>query len=557
MKALFRAVGLFSLLVFVACHGPQREARHLMVRAEQLLDTMPDSTFCLIDSVLRMDAYLSERSRMEMALLQGEALFRHVSLDDEDIDSVLGRFSPSPELERAAAYFAEKKDYAQASHAALYSGYVQQYFHDKTTAMQSYKEAEQYGTLAEEDLVVAKARCKMGKMMYGEYLHEEALSLFKQAESGLVDRDEDLSLLKNMMAVTYINLQQFDSAEICLKQSCDIAKQSQCGKAKMKALNNYAVLHRLQGNYSQALECLRQQGMSSDSASVFLSCLNIGKVFAVSGEVDSASYYFHRLDDLLPLVDINMETKSSAYLAMAYFSESQGDLQKALQYHKKQELLLGDLFDKSKERTALGVQRKYNFEALQNVMTQKIIRRHRIIIAVSLLAVLGFAALALVQIHLAKARKEEADAKTNLFHFMQQNRELCEMNEQKDKAMVDYAERFSESLKKEALTMCKLDIYLENRGDVACLKALEEAVFGHEDHWEALMAVFDTLYPGVRENLALQYPELTEMEQKIFILSYFNASREDEALMFGKSVHLVDKWRSGIKKKTQERVRNV
>lgn len=522
MKPLHRIIVGLSLLAFLAsCHGPQRESR-----------------------------------RMEMALLQGEALFRDVSLDDDEIDSVLGRFSPSPELERAASYFAKKKAYAKAAHAALYSGYVQQYYQDPASAMQSFKEAEQYGDLAGEDLVVAKARCKMGKMLYGEYRHEEALSLFKQAESGLAECDEDLSLLKNMMAVTYINLQQFDSAEICLKQSCDIAEQSRCEKAKMKALNNYAVLHRLQGNYSQALECLRQQGMSSDSASVFLFCLNIGKVFAASGEVDSALYYFQRLDDLLPLVDINMETKFAAYQAMAYFSESQGDLQNALQYHKKQELLLGDLFDKSKERTALGVQRKYNYEALQNVMTQKIIRRHRIIIAISLIAVLGFAALAFVQIRLAKAKKEEADAKTNLFHFMQQNRELYEMNEQKDKAMVDYAERFSESLKKEALTMRKLDIFIENRGDLACLKALEEAVFGHEDHWEALMAVFDTLYPGVRANLALQYPDLTEMEQKIFILSYFNVSREDEALMFGKSVHMVDKWRSGIRKKTQEQVRN-
>ena len=206
MKALFRIIGMtfLSLLLFGACRGPHREARRLLVRAERLVDSQPDSAFCLIDSVLRMDVFFRERSRMDMALLQGEALFRHVSLDDEDIDSVLSRFSPSPELEHAAAYYAKKKDYAEASHAALYSGYVQQYYHDQTTATQSYKEAEQFGTLAGERLVVTKARCKMGKLLFEEYRYDEALLLFKTAEHGFEDCDEALSLIKNMMVTDYI-----------------------------------------------------------------------------------------------------------------------------------------------------------------------------------------------------------------------------------------------------------------------------------------------------------------------------------------------------------------
>ena len=59
------------------------------------------------------------------------------------------------------------------------------------------------------------------------------------------------------------------------------------------------------------------------------------------------------------------------------------------------------------------------------------------------------------------------------------------------------------------------------------------------------------IFDRIRENLKLQHPELTEMEQKDFILSYFNVSREDEALMFNKSVHMVDKWRNSVRKKMQ------
>ena len=66
------------------------------------------------------------------------------------------------------------------------------------------------------------------------------------------------------------------------------------------------------------------------------------------------------------------------------------------------------------------------------------------------------------------------------------------------------------------------------------------------------MAVFDTLYPDVRINLKRQHPELTEMEQKDFILSYFNVSRDEEARLFQKSVHYVDKLRYTVRQKMKQ-----
>ena len=60
-------------VMLCACDATTREARRMVKRAELLADTLPDSTVRLIDSVLRMPASLSERERMDMALLQAEA----------------------------------------------------------------------------------------------------------------------------------------------------------------------------------------------------------------------------------------------------------------------------------------------------------------------------------------------------------------------------------------------------------------------------------------------------------------------------------------------------
>ena len=99
-------IGFLLLLALSACHSPQREARHMVARAERLFDTLPDSTASLIDSVLRMPVYFNEKRRMDMALLQAEALMGDRGqeipplMDDEFFDDK-PFFSTSPELERA------------------------------------------------------------------------------------------------------------------------------------------------------------------------------------------------------------------------------------------------------------------------------------------------------------------------------------------------------------------------------------------------------------------------------------------------------------------------
>jgi len=107
----------------------------MVKRAELLADTLPDSTVRLVDSVLRMPVNFRKRERMDVALLQAEALFgdrgQEISpvMDDDFFDD-RGNVSTSPELERAAAYYARKEDYGKAAHAALYSGFVQQHYDD-------------------------------------------------------------------------------------------------------------------------------------------------------------------------------------------------------------------------------------------------------------------------------------------------------------------------------------------------------------------------------------------------------------------------------------------
>ena len=577
-------IGIMVLLAFAACDTTTREARRMVKRAERLADTLPDSTARLIDSVLRMPANFSERERMDMALLQAEALFGCDTLTplmDDDFFDDHATLSTSPELERAAAYYAGKKQYAKAAHAALYSGFVQQHYNEKEAAMRSFKEAEQYGKLAVDSLTVAQAEYWMGKMLYDDYMEDEALLVLKTADKFFGTHLGEQALIKNLEAAAYMVLKQFDSADLCLRTSLAYAEQSQFSKAKRKALNNYAVLSCQQEKYSQAVTLLKQiadePGLTNTEETLLY--LNLGKTFAAMEAIDSAATYYQHLKEFLPSI-IQDDTKVSVYGALYRFAESQGDADFALQCLKMHEKFMSKIQSNNEEKSIFRIKQQYDYESLQNVMNKKLIQRQHIITLFGIVAIIGLLALTISQIRLARTRKQEAEAKTSLFHFMQQNKELAQKHESSTKALADlsmmhkadekafqdlikknselksvcntYAQQLSDALNKEALTMRRFDIFLKNKEEKAYLAALKDAVFNNEDHWEALMGVFDSLYPNVRRNLVLQHPEMTEMEQKDFILSYFNVSRDEEALLFQKSVHTVDKIRYSVRQKMKQ-----
>ena len=153
------------LLLLMACNQPNREAQKLLRQAESIVETYPESALRLIDSVMHLEIYFSEDERMEMALLQGRAIYG----DDRDatdptasngnflFDKVMNRIYTSPDLDGAPAYFARKGQPKKAALAALYKGYDLQSIYADGLALQSFKEATDYALRAGDSLTVARA----------------------------------------------------------------------------------------------------------------------------------------------------------------------------------------------------------------------------------------------------------------------------------------------------------------------------------------------------------------------------------------------------------------
>ena len=582
----YGCIGIVVLLALVACHAPTREAKRMIARAERLADTLPDSTARLIDSVLRMPANLSERQRMDMALLQAEALFgdrgNEISpvMDDDFFDDKPSLFT-SPDLERGAVYYASKKQYAKAAHAALYCGFVQQHYDEKETAMRSFKEAERYGGMVQDSFTVALAEYRMGKMLYDDYMEDEAISMLKASDMYFGVHFGERAFVQNLKAAAYMIMKEFDSADSCLKESLAYAEQSQSSKAERKALNNYAVYYRLQGNHAQAITCLREiasePGLTDTEKTLLY--LNFGKTFAAMEATDSAAVYYKYVEEFLRVANIKDETEASAYGALSRFAESQGDAASALQYFKAHENLELEILSSYEKKSVFRIQQQYDYESVQNEMNKALIQRQHVITFFGIMTIIGLGALAISQIRLAKTRKQEAEAKTSLFHFMQQNKELAQRNKEQNQNQIyliqkhreseqayedlykekeeleqtaaKYGDRLSLALKKEQSVMLRLHLFLENQGDEELLKKLEKSVFGKQTHMNAMMETVDCLYPQLREIVKQEDLGLDENEQMDVIMSYINISRQDEALLLDKTTDMVDKIRNRSRKKIQ------
>ena len=481
--------------------------------------------------------YPRESERMAEAMAQAEAVYGDGSLLIET-DTAL--FIPG--LAEASQYYVGKRQYDKAALAALYNGYTERDF-DKEAAMVSFKEAERYGELAHDSLTMARAEYQIGKMLFDDYSENEALSLLKKADSLFGNHLTERAFVLNAEAVTLIVLKQFDEAEVCLKNSLDYSENAVGQTVRLKALNNYAVLYRLQGRYDDALCYLRQIAKGSDLSDKekALFYLNIGKTFAAYEKTDSCAFYYQCLDELLSSSCLSNEIKVSAFDALMKYSESQGNDVACLTYLKQHERALYDVMSQRQEQSVYRIQKRYDYETLQNAMNKKIIWRHRIItVSCILLLFMTFAVLLLQHRH-RQTLMEEERLKSQL-HDLKTSLRLKVEPQVVDMMVV--------SQLRTIITANRLMDKANNPGG-EWLALLSKVMSGKSEAFEAAKEVVESVYPKLYAVILGKYPNLSVTESRVCLLSCFDLTNAEMAELLGLSTNTVNQTRSSLRKKLE------
>ena len=454
-----------------------------------------------------------------------------------------------------AACHPTSRDVKQVAQDALENARIQLDSGNKVEAMRLFKEAEHYGIMANQTLMVAHARYHIAQCL-GYYADkEEVVSLLKAAAEGFGEDYADRAEALRELGDFYQYHGQFDSSAYYLDQALAYAEQSGSLEAKRDCLSAFHVMYFNAGDYEKSANYLSQFWQASiadaDDNLLMYYYHDMGNIFYESGNLDSADYYYSRLEELVSQTEPNADTWFY-YGVLSDYAEELGDYETACKY--------GCLYEEGnnlkeieqQENNLALISHKYDSEVMQNELNRKIIIKQRIIVIVSLVATLVLAALLVSQIRLARRRKREAEINAELFHFKQQNKDLAQKHAEHEQIQQDYADRLSEALMKEQRIMLLLDNYLNSNKKANLLKDLETSVYDDKDHWEAMLEVIDQLYPDLTATLQQKYPDLDEDEKKSYILSYFKLSRQEEADYLGTTVNMIDKLRGRRRKKMEE-----
>ena len=77
-------------------------------------------------------------------------------------------------------------------------------------------------------------------------------------------------------------------------------------------------------------------------------------------------------------------------------------------------------------------------------------------------------------------------------------------------------------------------------------------MFDGKQHLEQFMEVFDMVYPGLQDALKAKYPQMSDLDYKVCLLSRLKLSRSEEADLLGISTSVLDKIRGKVHRMMSE-----
>lgn len=389
-----------------------------------------------------------------------------------------------------------EQDYASLAKSALEEGLRLDGMGEIDQSVPYLKEAERLGLLAGDSFTVAKAEHIIAwQMLNTQHTLTEnttsyyAIELLENADVFYRDDYIGKAKVQGLMAMFYCTMEDYAKSEEHIKLAVEYANISDSNDAKRFVWRYYSVICRQQEKYSEAVDCLRNILFLTPSNKRASIDLDMAKAFMLNNDMDSAAYYFHRLETNEPWDDYGDEFRMAAYNALSNFYEREGDDLLALQYIKKHESYFYQIAENNANRSVFNIQQKYDFASLESQMNQRIVHKQRIILIISILLLIATLVILLLQFKQKQVLKQQAELKRQLDALKGKMMANAFNDEPVCRQILETVE--NQVFK----TKVDCSVYKEFALSHAQLTALCEAVDSH--------------FPSFTANLQQHYPELT------------------------------------------------
>ncbi|MDO5523238.1 MAG: hypothetical protein Q4G48_04240 [Bacteroidia bacterium] len=532
-----------------SCLHPQPEAPQLLEQAEALMESHPDSAMLLIDSIFYPEESLHKADYMRYLVARVQARYKNYRPVAEDTLIFVAR-----------DYFTKhSQNPKQTTLAYFYSGCVYREQDNFGKAMQHYKDAEQYAVKTQDVDLQVLVQYNMGDLLAEEGLHAQALKKYQEAENlyrqSPVQYQEKQARCLAAIGRMFLLLGEEDSSFVAFHKGLELAETSGNNDLQSILAQNLSVAYMEAKQYAQAKEYLHQSmKFNLDSTKLPRYYLNFANLYFEIQQSDSLYSYAQKLKQAVEYApDDDPSLKASAYSFLADFAKSQGDFDEAFQYLNKRSRLVEEITQKQLKRNVYETQQKYDYQKQQSRHTQALLKRQRLgIFFLTLFLAASLAAIVLLRktVYQKKRLLSLQNAMQTLYKTAKDLRQQQEVTKESHVQLREILLWKFNVQHKSALLKSELQ-HLDRMDTKKAFARFDEIVYGKDNpsQWSSLVETIDELTPGLSGFIRRRYPQFSDTEFNVCLLSYAGLNAKETALMLNQSPHTVNMARTRIRQK--------
>ena len=409
-------------------------------------------------------------------------------------------------------------------------------------AMATYKQTIDAAKSEGDTALLGLAQQYMGMLLLEQWSFDEAINMLNESAITTKDNPTMLSYTNAAIGRAYFIMDSTDKSIQYFKDAVGYAEQSGDNDVISVAYQNIGALYQEIGIYNQALDYIRLSlRYNNEEKEIPRYHLNLAYIFSNMNENDSCSYYENLLKNEIDSIE-DQAMKTSIYYFLAKRAMDDNDYESAYHYYKNFAEMDIEMLEERLQQNVLEIQKKYDYEKVQNEYNVKLLRKHRLLMS-SLFVTLITGMLLYIQtkINLRK-RKEELKMKDEILKF---ENEVLRLNEIKD----DY----KRNLEWKYMLVYSMTLMDRNKSNSEShYKMIKGRIYHNsETAFDAILKIFNEEHPGLAEQIKEKYPTLSDTEYKVCLMALTPFTSQETADILGKSINTVNKARTNIRKKLE------
>lgn len=529
-----------GLALFLISCNPQPKAITFLEKAESLTDQdKADSALLFIDSIFYPEKSFSKEKYMQYIVTRIRASYKAY----KDIKSDTTIFE-------AKKYFVQQAGNPRwAALATFYSGCVYKEQGNTKKAMAAYSEANSYASKTDDNNLKGLIAYNIGDLFNIQQFFSQALVAYKRAFSFYKDIPAKQLLTYCSLGNTCILLEKTKLAHIYYEKGLYLARKIHDIASESMLLQNMSITYSVQKKYDQSLKYLQQAyKLNSDSTRRPRFYLNFANIYLQMGKVDSAQFYGN-------LAKQKVSTSKDVYIKAAIYN-SLGDIERQKKNFQEEADLRNleidayeEILKKNNDQAVMDAYQKYNFEQ-EKTAHEKLFNQYLTAVIILLLSIIAGGII--FSWYVYRERKLKHHIMDNITLLARTASEL-QQSHQKELLEKDTTLRMQllwkfDVIRKSALL---LEDGMQNLNSSYLLNEFKRIVYSENENdvWKNLLPLIDSMEKNLSERIKLKFPELSEIEFRVSLLSYAGLNTKEIAVMLNMTQRAVQTCRTLLRKK--------